>query len=55
MKKISIIAIALAFFTITSCKNPNNHIIMSSEDSLEISIDSVSLELDSVIQDTISY
>jgi hypothetical protein len=57
MKKTSIIAIAtaLAFFTMTSCKNPNNSHGMSSEDSLELSMDSTNLELDSVILDTIGH
>lgn len=57
MKKTSIIAIAtaLAFFTMTSCKNPNSSHGMSSEDSLELSMDSTNLELDSVILDTIGH
>jgi PBP1b-binding outer membrane lipoprotein LpoB len=57
MKKTSIIAIAiaLAFFTMTSCKNPNSHPSISSKDSLEASMDSTTLELESDIQDTVSY
>jgi len=57
MKKTSIIAIAiaLAFFTMTSCKNPNNHSITNTEDSLEVSMDSTNLELESDIQDTVGH
>lgn len=57
MKKTSIIAIAtaLAFFTMTSCKNPNSTKTSNVEDSLEVSMDSTNLELDSVSLDTVSH
>lgn len=57
MKKTSVIviAIALAFFTMTSCKNPNAPKTSNIEDSLELSMDSTNLELDSVSLDTVSH